>query len=76
MARPLGHVIADSLQLSVGYAERLLAGIPAERFARLARFGGEVVESNHPAFVLGHLALYGPRIATQLGGSPTPPPAE
>ena len=67
MARPLGHVIADSLQLSVGYGERLLAGIPAARFGRLALFGIEVVESNHPAFVYGHLGLYAPRILQQLG---------
>ena len=67
MPRSLGNVIADSLQLSVGYAERLLAGVPPDRFARFASVGGTVVESNHPAFIYGHLSLYAPRILQQLG---------
>lgn len=29
MPRSIGNIVADSLQLSVGYAERLLKGIPA-----------------------------------------------
>jgi len=75
MSRSLGNVIADSLQLSLNYAERLLADVTPERFARFSTVGGTTVESNHPAFVLGHLSLYCPRIVSQLGGSPTPPPA-
>ena len=75
MARSIGNSIADSLQLSLNYADRLLKELPADRFARFAQVGGKTVESNHPAFILGHLSLYGPRITSQLGGSPTPPPA-
>ncbi|NBU41227.1 MAG: DinB family protein [Planctomycetia bacterium] len=67
MHRSLGHLIADSLQVSLGYAERLLAGVPAERFARFASPGGAVVASNHPAFIYGHLSLYAPRVLRQLG---------
>ena len=67
MSRSLGNIIADSLQLSVGYAERLLKGVPADRFARFARVGGAVVESNHPAFIIGHLSLYAPRVLHQIG---------
>lgn len=63
----MGNAIADSLQLSLGYAERLLTGITPEVFARFARPGGVVVESNHAAFVLGHLCLYPGRILPQLG---------
>jgi len=78
VSRSLGNCIADSLQLSLNYADRLLKGIPAARFARFAAVGADghrtVVESNHPAFVLGHLALYCPRIVAQLGGSATPVP--
>jgi hypothetical protein len=66
MNRSLGNVIADSLELSIGYAERLLKDIPANLFARYAAPCGIPVESNHPAFVYGHLSLYGPRILTQL----------
>lgn len=67
MPRSTGHVIADSLQMSLNYAERLLKDIPADKFARLAAPGGQVVQSNHAAFVLGHLSIYGPRIVEQLG---------
>ena len=62
MARSIGNSIADSLQLSLNYADRLLKELPADRFARFASVGGTTVESNHPAFILGHLALYGPRL--------------
>jgi len=75
MSRSLGNVIADSLELSVGYGERLLKDVTPELFARFATPGGETIESNHPAFVYGHLSLYGPRILTQLKQSgPTVPP--
>lgn len=74
MSRSLGNCIADSLALSLRYADRLLKDVPADRFARFAAVGGTTVESNHPAFVLGHLTLYGPRIVSHLGGTPTPPP--
>jgi len=67
MHRPLGHLIADSLQVALAYAERLLAGVEAARFARFAAPGGVIVESNHPAFVYGHLSLYAPRVLRQLG---------
>lgn len=67
MARSFGNNIADSLQLTLGYAERLLKGVTPEQFARFARPGGQVVASNHAAFVYGHLSLYGPRILDHLG---------
>ena len=72
MSRSLGNVIADSLQLSMGYGERLLRGVPADRFPRFASPGGVVVESNHPAFIYGHLSLYAPKIL-RLIGHPAPP---
>ncbi len=68
MARSLGNILGDSLQLGLGYAERLLVGIEPGDFARLARPGGQLVQSNHPAFLLGHLSLYPPRIVDHLGG--------
>ena len=67
MSRSLGNVIADSLQLSLGYAERLLKDVPAERCARVAAPGGVVVTSNHPAFGFGHLSRYAPKILQQIG---------
>jgi len=67
MIRSLGNVIADSLELSLSYGERLLKDISPKMFARFATVGGVIVEANHPAFSYGHLSLYGPRILTQLG---------
>ena len=72
MSRSLGNVIADSLQLSLGYAERLLKNVPADRAGRFAVPGGVIVESNHPAFIYGHLSLYAPKIL-RLIGHPAPP---
>ncbi len=71
MSRSLGNIIGDSLQLCMGYAQQLLAGVPAEKFGRFARVGGHVIESNHPAFLLGHLSLYASRIVEQLGQDAT-----
>lgn len=67
MSRSLGNTIADSLEVALGYAERLLSDIEPNQFARLANVGGVTVESNHPAFIYGHLALYAPRVTQQLG---------
>ena len=63
-----GNLIADSLALSIAYAERLTEGIPAESFGSFARPGGQIVQSNHPAFVMGHLSLYAPSIMHDIGG--------
>ena len=64
----IGNMIAESLQISLRYAEKLAEGIPAAEFGRLARIDGHAVESNHPAFVYGHLSIYSPRIIADLGG--------
>ena len=44
MPRSIGNVIADSLQVSMGYGEKLLKDVPADRFGRFAQVGGTVVE--------------------------------
>lgn len=67
MSRSVGNIIADSLQLCVGYAERLLKDVPADRFARFAALGERTVEANHPAFIYGHLSLYAPKVLLQIG---------
>lgn len=73
----IGQMIAASASRTPLYAERLLKDIPAASFARLARPGGLVVQSNHPAFIVGHLSLYPALILAQLGrpaGDAAPPP--
>lgn len=70
-------VTADSASMGPRYAERLVKDVPAERFARLAKLGGETIQSNHPAFILGHLCLYPHKVLTLLGkdASGVEPPA-
>src|SRR5262249_42971329 len=63
----IGQLIASSASLSLINAERQLAGVTPDKFARLARPGGVVVKTNHPAWVFGHLAVYPARIMEQLG---------
>ena len=65
----LTHAVAESLQISIGYARQLLNDVPAVKFARFATMGGQTIVSNHPAFIYGHLGLYGTRIAEQLGAT-------
>lgn len=67
MSRSMGNTIADSLQLSLDYANRLLKDLPADQFGRFATPGGQTVEANHPAFVFGHLSLYPQRVLQALG---------
>ncbi|MFM8578992.1 MAG: DinB family protein [Planctomycetaceae bacterium] len=75
MTRSLGNIIADSLGVSLGYADRLLANVSAGRFGRFASPAGFVIESNHPAFVYGHLSLYAPKMLLQIGHpAPAVPP--
>ncbi len=62
----ISSIIAPGAKLSLMYAERLLAGVTPDVFARFARPGGTVVQSNHPAFVIGHLSLYPVRVTEYL----------
>jgi len=70
MSRSLGNTIADSLELSLAYGERLQSGLEKDNFARFASPGGQQVVSNHPAFIYGHLSLYASRILTDVGLDP------
>ncbi|MCC6676336.1 MAG: DinB family protein [Phycisphaerales bacterium] len=63
--------LASAGRFGRGYAKILLAGIEPGRFARKPRFetsaGVKVVDTNHPAFIFGHLSLYPARLFTLLG---------
>lgn len=67
MPQTIGPMIAASARLGVSYAERLLNDIPDDKFAAFARTADGLIESNHPAFVCGHLSLYAARIVSELG---------
>lgn len=73
----IGPMIAASARLGLAYAERLFRDVRADQFARFARIGDTVIESNHPAFVCGHLCLYPSQIVTGIrgDGSSFSPPA-
>ncbi len=62
-----GKMIADAASMGPRYANRLLDGIPADRFARLATPGNQTIQANHPAFILGHLGLYPVKVLQLLG---------
>ncbi len=67
----IGPMMTASTKLAVGYAEKLLTNIQDSDCARFARMGDTVIESNHPAFILGHLTLYPIRVISQLGADAT-----
>lgn len=49
------------------YAQRLLAGIEASSFARTPVVNGKPIQTNHPAWVFGHLATYPVKIGAMVG---------
>ena len=63
----IGPMIAASARLGLGYAERLLKEVNEDQFSRYARVGNTVIESNHPAFIYGHLSLYASRVIEEVG---------
>ena len=64
----IGPMIAASAKLGLGYADRLLKDVKPELFSTFANGSGAMIESNHPAFIYGHLSLYAPRVVSELGG--------
>ena len=57
-----GTMIASSLALSLRYTESLVSSIPAERFCEMP-----TKDMNHPAFCIGHLAIYANRVLDMMG---------
>lgn len=68
-----GEALAAMGTFAGGYAELILKDVRAQQFARKPRFetpgGGTVVDTNHPAFNFGHLALYPHRAFSLTGAS-------
>ncbi|MSR41301.1 MAG: hypothetical protein EXS10_05290 [Phycisphaerales bacterium] len=60
--RPLGAVIADSLHVTLHYGGEILKSIPAERFCEVP-----INDINHPAFCVGHLAIYANKVFELIG---------
>ncbi|MBL9141793.1 MAG: hypothetical protein JNK53_08000, partial [Phycisphaerae bacterium] len=69
---PFGSYIANGLQLAINYADALCKGIPADKFAHMP-----AKDFCSPAFYMGHLSIYAPRVLDRLGRAElaTPNPA-
>ena len=70
----MGHfidIIVLGARRSRGYSEKLLVGVRPEQAARKPRFettgAATVVDTNHPSWVYGHLALYPSKAMERLG---------
>ncbi len=61
----VSEAIVPGGRMSLGYAGTLVKDIKASDFARLA----SGVQSNHPAFCMGHLANYPERLLDMMGRS-------
>ncbi|MCC6425264.1 MAG: DinB family protein [Phycisphaerales bacterium] len=59
--------ITHAAKRSRTYAERLLKDVRPDQFARKPIVAGVPIDTNHPAFVYGHLALYPAKIAQMIG---------
>jgi hypothetical protein len=68
----IADMITGAAKRSRSYAERILKDVTPANFARKATVGGTVIDSNHPAWVYGHLALYPARALQMAGLDPKP----
>lgn len=71
------QLITAAGKIARGFSERLLVGVTAEQFARKPSVNGKAIETNHPAWVFGHLATYPTKVAAMVGldGTKLAPPA-
>lgn len=77
MSNTFAPMLVPAANMSIRYAEAMLKDVPAREACRLAAPSGHVLKANHPAWVIGHLALYSSRVMELLKqpAGPTAPPA-
>ena len=63
----LATAILDQSATAFGYAEGLVKDVTPQMFARKPEGKNGIIDTNHPAFCFGHLAIYPARIC-QLAG--------
>lgn len=63
----IARAIVEAATRTLSYADRLLPGVTPAMFARMPSPGGAMIQTNHPAFVFGHLALYPARFLENAG---------
>ncbi len=68
----LAAVIVPPANLTLSYAEGMLKDVRSETFARKPNLGGKVIDTNHPAWVYGHLSIYAGKICQLTGMDPGP----
>lgn len=61
------QTITRTLVRTKELGEALLAGVTAEQFARFPTADGKLINTNHAAFVFGHLSIYPKMILGILG---------
>ena len=61
--------VLPGARATLGYAERLLKGIPTELSACRPVVNGRTIDCNHPVFLFGHLSLY-PQLVASMTGIP------
>jgi hypothetical protein len=59
--------IASTAKMGLGLSEAMLKEVTPEMFARKPVISGKVIDTNHAAFIYGHLALYPSRWLTVCG---------
>ena len=70
------QLITSAGKIARMYSERLLVGVTPQQFARKPTVNGKMIDTNHPAWVFGHLATYPTKVAGMVGldGSKLAPP--
>lgn len=63
----VAEIIVTGAKRGRGLADKLVVGVTPEMFARLPKADGHFIQTNHPAWALGHLALYPARIMRMMG---------
>jgi len=62
-ARFAADAVAPAARMGLGVFDQVIADIPAAKFARKP----EGVDTNHPAWILGHLAIYPDMVLEMIG---------
>lgn len=68
----IATAIIPAANLTMNYAEGMLKDVRAESFARKPNLGGKIIDTNHPAWVYGHLSIYANKVCQLTGIDPGP----
>lgn len=68
----LGKTMANSGKAVLWYAEALLNDVDAKDFARKPMGANGEIDTNHPAFIFGHMAIYPSWLLESMGQEPGP----